>query len=484
MAGIGFELKKIIDKDGYFSKTRTYFMSSLITIGPMIISILSFLIMQDILKKVGETYLNIQLFSSIIIYAFFISYILSNGISMFISRFVSDCIYEKKIGYIFESLIGSIIIYSISALIITSLLFINSTLDIYIKLATVMITIIIGIIWIEVVYLSAVKDYLKIVLGFVIGMLIITLGTIFGIKFINMPKLYIALLATLIGYIFISIMFIGIIYKAFGFDSLKLSRCMKFMESLDKYFELFLIGIFLALGAYSHNLIIWMTDSATVVDNTFRVASFYDVPSFYAFLSVIPAVVIFTVKVETLIYPKYKEFYNFVRDTGSINEIKRAKKELIDCVVMHMTHMIEVQFIGSFACIVLGFKLLPYMGFLSDSIEIFGILTLGALAYICMNFLIIMLLYFDARSESLKIATVFLITTIVLSIITVFIGKDFYGYGFFFSSIISMVFAFNEINKFFNRIEYHIFADQPMFNIKKKGIFSSIYGLFNKNKVV
>ena len=142
------------------------------------------------------------------------------------------------------------------------------------------------------------------------------------------------------------------------------------------------------------------------------------------------------------------------------------------------------QFIGSFACIVLGFKLLPYMGFLSDSIEIFGILTLGALAYICMNFLIIMLLYFDARSESLKIATVFLITTIVLSIITVFIGKEFYGYGFFFSSIISMVFAFNEINKFFNRIEYHIFADQPMFNIKKKGIFSSIYGLFNKNKVV
>lgn len=54
MAGIGFELKKIIDKDGYFSKTRTYFMSSLITIGPMIISILSFLIMQHILKKLEK----------------------------------------------------------------------------------------------------------------------------------------------------------------------------------------------------------------------------------------------------------------------------------------------------------------------------------------------------------------------------------------------------------------------------------------------
>lgn len=480
MAGIGFQLKKIIDKDGYFAKTRTYFMSALITIGPMIISILLFLSMQAILKKMGETYLNVQLFSAVIIYTFFISYIFSNGISMFISRFVSDCIYKKDTEDVFPSLIGSIILYSIFTLIVTNLLFINSNIDIYIKLFTISITLVIGVIWIEIVYLSAIKDYLKIVMGFIIGTAIIILGTIIGIKIINLPKIYIALTFTLIGYMFISILFIGLLYKDFGYKDLKLSKCMKFIPSLDKYYELFLIGLFLALGAYCHNLIIWLTDNATVVEGTFRIASFYDVPSFYAFLSVIPAVVIFTVKVETLIYPKYKEFYNFVKDTGSINEIKRAKKELIDSVVMHMTHMMELQFIGSFTFIVFGFKILPYMGFMSDSIEIFGILTLGALAYICMSFLIIMLLYFDARRESLKIATVFFISTLILSLITVFLGKPYYGYGFFFSSIISMLYAFRQINRFFKRIEYHIFADQPMFDIQKKGIFTKIYYFFNK----
>ena len=39
MAGIGFELKKIIDKDNIFAQARVYFMSSLITVGPMIICI-------------------------------------------------------------------------------------------------------------------------------------------------------------------------------------------------------------------------------------------------------------------------------------------------------------------------------------------------------------------------------------------------------------------------------------------------------------
>ena len=164
--------------------------------------------------------------------------------------------------------------------------------------------------------------------------------------------------------------------------------------------------------------------------------------------------VIFTVKIETAIYPKYKEFYNFVRESGSINEIRRSKKILIDTIILHMTHMIEVQFIASFACIVFGFKMLPNMGFASDSLEIFGILTLGAISYISMSFLILMLLYFDARKDALQVSLVFFITTVLFSVITVIIGPEYYGYGFFISSIISVVFEFNRINNFFKIIEY------------------------------
>lgn len=269
-------------------------------------------------------------------------------------------------------------------------------------------------------------------------------------------------------------------YKVFGIKDLRLSNCLKFVCSIDKYYELLLIGLFLSLGAYFPNILIWLTPNATLVEETFRIASFYDVPSFYAFLSVIPSVVIFTVKIETAIYPKYKDFYNFVRESGSINEIRRAKKNLIDTIILHMTHMIKVQFIASFACIVFGFKMLPNIGFASDSLEIFGILTLGAISYISMSFLILMLLYFDARKDALQVSLVFFITIVLFSIITVIIGQEYYGYGFFISSLISVVFAFNRINNFFRIIEYRTFASQPVFQIDKKGFFSRIYNFFNK----
>jgi len=175
-----------------------------------------------------------------------------------------------------------------------------------------------------------------------------------------------------------------------------------------------------------------------------------------------------------MIYPKYKEFYNFVRDTGSINEIDRAKDELIRSVALHLKNMIEVQFIFTFACIVVGIKILPMLGFDTRGVEIFSILTLASLCYITVSFLIIILLYFDARKEALIVATVFMLSTIVLSFIALMIGDKFYGYGFFTGGLISVVVSFGVINKFFKRIEYHIFASQPVFNLRDKGIFTRL----------
>ncbi|MFR7936829.1 MAG: exopolysaccharide Pel transporter PelG [Clostridium perfringens] len=94
------------------------------------------------------------------------------------------------------------------------------------------------------------------------------------------------------------------------------------------------------------------------------------------------------------------------------------------------------------------------------------------------EFLILMLLYFDMKG---CITSIFSILTIVLfSIITVIIGQEYYGYGFFISSIISVVFAFNRINNFFKIIEYRTFASQPVFQVEEKRFFSRIYNFLNK----
>lgn len=482
MAGVGFELKKIIDKDNIFARVRVYFMSALITLGPMIVCITLFLFMQKLLKTLGESYGDIQIFNAIIIYSFLVSYISSNGISMFMSRYISDCIYQKKEGSIFESFIGVSIICSVISSLGIGVFLINSPLNLFFKSLSFMLTITLSLIWLEIIYLSAIKEYLHIVVFFLIGVSIAILGTLFGNKLLGISNIYGALLSSLIGYLFIALSFIVLIYKVFGIKDLSLSNSFKFVDSIDKYYQLFFIGILLSTGVYFPNITVWLTPKAEEITSTFRIAPFYDVPSFYAFLSVVPSVVIFTVKVETAIYPKYKEFYNFVRESGSINEIRRTRDMLIDSIVLHMTHMMEIQFIASFACVVFGFKLLPTMGFASDSIAIFGILTLGAISYISMSFLVLMLLYFDSRKDAMYVSLVFFISTAIFSVFIVLLGSQYYGYGFFFGSLISVAFAFSRINKFFKEIEYRTFASQPLFHNDEKKFFSKVYALFNERK--
>ena len=478
MAGIGFELKKIIDKDGYFAATRAYFMSAIITVGPMILSVILFLIMQGLLKNFRESYDNIQLFNSIIIYSFLISYLGSSLINMLISRYISDCIYTKKLNKVFESLLGVIVIYSVIANIFINLIFINSSLNLYTKFSALIISILLGIMWIEITYLSAIKDYLKIVTVFIIGILAIIVGSNIFTNILKISPIYGTLISIVLGYSFISVAFLFILYKVFGIKDVRLRNCMDFMKSIDKYYELALIGLFIALGVYCSNIAIWFTKDADIVEGAFRTASFYDVPSFYAFLSIIPTIIMFTLKVETKIYPKYKEFYNFVMHSGNINEIKRAKKKLIDTVVLHIENMIIIQFIWSVLFIIIGFKILPKMGADNYSLSLLGRLIISALIYITMYFLIVMLLYFDRRKECLKISTIFLAVNIICAGLTLVIGKSFYGYGFFISSIISLIIAFKEINEFFNDIEYKTFALQPIFIDNKIGFFEKIYKTF------
>lgn len=478
MAGIGFELKKIIDKDGYFASTRAYFMSALITVGPMILSIILFLIMQGFLRRFNESYENIQLFNSIIIYSFLISYLGSSLINMLISRYISDCIYAKKLNRVFESLLGVIVIYSIIVSIFINLISINSSLNIYVKFFTLIISILLGIMWIEITYLSAIKDYLKIVSVFVVGILFIVIASNILIRILNISPIYSVLICIILGYILISIAFLFILYKVFGIKDLRLRNCMDFIRYIDKYYELIFIGFFLAIGVYCSNITVWFTKDADIVDGIFRTASFYDVPSFYAFLSIIPTIVMFTLKVETKIYPKYKEFYNFVMHSGNISEIKIAKKKLVDTVVLHIENMIWMQFIWSILFIIMGFKILPKMGLDDYSLSLLGRLVISALIYITMYFLIVMLLYFDRRKECLRISTIFLIVNMICSGITLLIGKEFYGYGLFISSIVSVIIAFKEINEFFEDIEYKTFALQPIFIDNKIGFFEKIYKIF------
>ena len=168
MAGIGFELRKIFNEDSPFSGVKGTLASGFATVGPMIMFIGLFLIMQQLLKAKGINFQELQLFNAINIYGFFLSFIIANGLCLFAARKLSDNIYLKDLSQTFEEMLSIIAIY---VLIISAVLFLilnDSTLSLDYLFALYFITVALGIILIEMTYLSAIKDYKFIMFGYII----------------------------------------------------------------------------------------------------------------------------------------------------------------------------------------------------------------------------------------------------------------------------------------------------------------------------
>ena len=97
MAGVGFELKKLFkDNDKYSGKLGAFLVSAIVTQGPMILSIFMFLTLRCMIGFFNGTYYEENFFMSSMTYTMIFSLIVTSIVNIFFTRYISDCIYEKR----------------------------------------------------------------------------------------------------------------------------------------------------------------------------------------------------------------------------------------------------------------------------------------------------------------------------------------------------------------------------------------------------
>lgn len=477
MAGIGFELKKLFGNKGYINITRAYLYTALVTVGPTILCMFMIVSLQLFMIFMGVGIAERELFIAAITYSFVFSLILTSGFAMVVTRYLSDKIYLKEYDEILPSLYGVLTICLVIGGAAGIIFYAFSPLSLLFKFGAYSLFMGLIIIWLLSIYLSALKDYMKIVKGFVMGVSVTLACSYILLKFTGFPKAISCLMAVDLG-IFVIILSLMMCLKRF-FKS-KEKGYFKFIAYFDKYISLSLISFAYTLGIYVHNFVFWTSDYAVVIEHTYVFSPIYDVPAFYAFLTMLTAMVIFIAKVETSFYEKYKNYYSTVLGRGTLDDIFRTKKEMHNVLVQETTYIMEMQLFFTLVFMVLGLRLLPRIGFSGLSMDIFSIMTLGS--YACVIFFIVMLLllYFDDRKGALIVAVVFVTTNTIFSIITLALGESFFGFGFFISSIISVCAVLVRISLFIKNIDYYTFCSQPIVYKEREGYFtrlvSKLYG--------
>ena len=106
MAGIGFELRRILLKDSYTSTLRAYIYAGLISSGPWVLSIISVMLI-GIVSLGGITPENqVRQFLVSVTYLMAVSLILTGGLQLYFTRFISDRLYQHKGDIILPNLLG------------------------------------------------------------------------------------------------------------------------------------------------------------------------------------------------------------------------------------------------------------------------------------------------------------------------------------------------------------------------------------------
>ena len=480
MAGVGFELKKIFrDNGSVLNSLKGYSVTAVVTEGPMILTMVMLFSIRSLLKYYEASFREREIYLFTITYVLIFSLILSNTVLMFVNRFISDCIYREETDDILPSFFGVVFFLLLFAVPIAFLYLMTLPVDWMFRISALTQFSCMIVLWVQMAYLSAIKQYAYEMLGFLAGA-IVSIGLSVVMMYAGYDLLLSAMWGTAFGFLAMMFLFMAQILAYYPMGKF---RIFCFFPALDQYKVLVVTGFFMALGLYGHNFVFWASEFGNKVFPTGIYCTKYDIPSFFAALTILPMLVQFVVSLETNFCKKNRAYFDTILYGGRLSDIKAAKTDMVKTLYRELAHMMELQLIFTIIAVTLLGNYLGSVGLDVEMQGIYRVLCFGYCIYGMVKCLIIILLYFDDRKGACIGATMFTVLSILLSILTLFTGIRTWGIGFLAAGLLSSVYIMIRLRRYLERLEYHVFCEQPLFTNDRKGVFEKVEEQLDKSEL-
>ncbi len=458
MAGIGFELRKVFEKESVYSKIKGTLFATMTTIGPTIIFLFMMIVINYVIDifKVPES--DQIFFSSACLHVFVFAIIVSGGLNTITSRYVSDMIFQKKEQNIPSALFGSMFLSCIAAavfaLIVCIILFVNYSINLGFLCGYYLFTVMISMTYTIMTFVSAIKEYKKITISFFFGMLCGFL--IFGLLYF---VLHLPILTSIIDCMAIAFLIINVIivYYILSFFNCSGRDYFAFTAYFKKCPLLFFSGLFYIIGLYSSNIIYWCFSDISIKVTIFRVAPTYDMATFLAILVNLSATVIFTVKVETQFFEKYKR-YTTSLVSANYAIIEKARKIMSETINVQLFFLYEAQLIITIILTCLAILFFPMFGLGGLTLDFFLLLGLAMFSIVSMYFTVVFLYYFDDQFGSCVATAIFLGVTSIAAVFALRLGTGYYALAPLAGGLCGLVYAFIRLKHFLQTINVRLFC--------------------------
>lgn len=453
MAGIGFQLKRIIEKDtGFIHSIKSYGLAVISLNGPMLlcllaVSIAGLLLRNDTYSSVPKDHILVT-----ITYAFVVSSITTGTYSLILTRYISDCIYQKEYRKVMASFYGGMLPAVVFSFLTSGALVVFAKLQVEYGLCVLILLSIVSIIWLEMIYLSAVNDNKGISVGFLAGNIVIVFMMLFLGFIPTQWELGYIFLCFIAGFFVTALLLLIQIRNVFEEEDKSYFEWVSYMK---KFPDLWLTGLFYTLGLYFPCLYYRFSSENFIVNGFLTMQKDFDFPFYISVLSIVPGLVFFVVKFETELHIKCNEFFSAISNYGTYNEIKFFMESLKKTISHFFYKLCIVQLAVMSILIFFSFRVGkgPFVDF-----KMYFILWMCVLA---MGFTLIMyvakivLLYFDERLFAYYISVFYMVSVMLM---TLFINRDgLQGLGFMVASAVSAFLAYMLLVLFLKKIKNQVF---------------------------
>ena len=435
MAGIGYVLKKLVKEDTYTGDFKANLYSLVISSGPWLFAVIC---IAGLFIFTGyEARYDMLVFRAVIVYVYAFSLISSSFFQLILTRFISDKLYQREYSSILPNFFGVMALCGILNFFI-ALIYISifTELNFLCKVIAVVLFCVAGYQWILMVFLSAVRDYLKTTLIFFAGFVLS-----FFVAFI-LGK-YWALAGYLTGFLLGQITILLLLMQ---------SMISEFPMGQDeifeftRYFKLYppLIGaaFLYNLGYWMDKIILWASPLSSSIEG-FLYHYPYDTACFLSALTIIPAMAIFFLQVETEFYEGLRKYINIILNKGNYEIIERYRKNLVALLSVKLFQIIEFQLLITLISCFMAPTLIKWLGFdkIDSLLPIYIIVLLASFFQILFLILIVLLWYLELLWESFFCAFIFALLNGLFTFIQLYYLPDFLplGTGYLCSVIFSFI---------------------------------------------
>ncbi len=471
MAGIGFSLKRLFGKKGFFALCRAYGYAGVICCGPMALSMLMMLALSFIAKLGGMDSHDRELLNVMLTYSLLASLTATSWLNMVVTRYTSDMIYTGQSGKIMPSFYGSLLIMFILGGVPYGIFLCFSGVAFTYKILCLWYMLILVVVWTEMIYLSAIKDYRGILLSFTIAMLTGFLLTLICVVLgrVSVTSLFVCVI---IGYGLLMVLYYRLLVRFFLKNE---GNRFSFLRWLDRYHSLAFTGGLINLGLYAHLVIMYFGPLRVQIEGLFYSAPLHDVPALMAFLSILITTINFVTAAEVRFYPKYRNYYSLFNDHGAIRDIMQAEKEMLTVLEQELTVNAQKQLITSILFIVFGRIIMGYsaLGLNEMSLGIFMILCVGYGLYAVSNSNMLMLMYFEDYTGPLLGSLGFALVSVTGTVLQNIYGNPkYYGLSFTLGALVFYIIIWLRLEWYTRRLPYFLLCRQEFVGNGERGIFA------------